>query len=141
MGAFVNQTINTSVTPLAYLVAMQTAIYGLQIFFFSFTFSVQQLVLFQTGAFVGAPVWGVIAVLAGGTLIAGMMIKNAGLVSAGAFLMAMCWVFAVIAYSMSGYFAHAMIAFITVIEAGYFFIASSIKRLWNYSPSSVDEES
>ena len=132
--ALIDKTLSTDVTPLAYLVTAHSMIFGASFLFFANTSSVQSSVLFQIGALVGAQFWGFFALAACIALLLGMYLQNRGMVGGGSFVMFLLWIFAVVAYGLSGFWVHAVLGFLSANYFGYFHLANYLNRLWNYTP-------
>jgi len=123
------------VTPLAYLIALQGVVYGAAFTFFSSSAGVQNTILFKNSALVGIHVWGVIALVSAVTLFLGMLIKSKVLTGAGSLGMFLSWTFAAIVYATGGYYYMLLpLAVINMLAHGYFYLASSLDQLWDFTP-------
>ena len=131
---FIDATLNTRITPLAYLVALHSFVLGVAFVFFGHAESVQATLLYQNGALIGIPVWGVLTRAGAGILILGMALKLAGMVSVGSIAVFMAWVFATITYAQNENWLQMLLAIVLVLCFGYHFLANSLGRLWDYSP-------
>lgn len=131
---FIDRTLNGRITPLAYLVALHSCIFGGSFVFFSGSPSVQATLLYKAGALVGIPVWGWLTFVAALVLIVGMFIKRTETVQAGAFGLFIAWIFGTITYGQNELWLQMILAIITTLYFGYHFLAASLGRLWDYSP-------
>jgi hypothetical protein len=131
---FINATLNGRITPLAYLVAIHSGIFGGAFVFFSNSLSVQSTLLYKVGALVGIPVWGWLTLIAALVLIVGMFIKRRETVQAGAFALFTSWIFAAITYGQNELWLQMILAIVTTLYFGYHFLAASLGRLWDYTP-------
>lgn len=139
MTNFIIKTLSTRVTPLAYLVALQGIVYGTAFTFFSSSPGVQNTILFKDGALVGVTIWGEIALISAITLFVGMFVKSKIATGAGSLGMFLVWTFAAIIYITGGYFYLLFpLAVLNMMAHGYFYLASSLDRLWDYTPLDID---
>lgn len=139
--AFIDKTLSTNVTPLAYLVTVHSLLFGASFIFLGGTTSVQASILFQIGVLFGVTFWGGFVFVACILLLIGMGLKNKSLVSVGSFAMFLLWIFALVAYFASGFWFQGVLAFFTVNYFGYLNLASFMNRLWNYAPAIDSDDS
>lgn len=131
---FIQRTLSTRVTPLAYIYGLQGLVYGASFAFFSQAPGVQNTILFKNGALVGIIIWGSIALISSSVLILGLISRNKFFTQLGSLGMFMCWVFAAITYANGGYFFLLLpLAFLNMLSYGYLYLASSIDTLWDFS--------
>ena len=135
---FIDWTLKTPVTPVAYLVTLHSLIFAGSFVFFGSTQTVQATLLYQIGALIGVQAWGVVALIAAVACLYGLIRKNAWFVNIGSFALFISWLFAVIAYALSGLWLQAVLAFVTMNYFGYFNLAASMGRLWDYTPYNGD---
>ena len=135
---FIDWTLKTPITPLAYLVTLHSLIFGASFIFFGGTTSVQASVLYQIGALIGVQAWGLLAVVGAGICLYGLIRKNTWTVNIGSFMMFTVWLFAAIAYFLSGFGLQGILALITMNYFGYFNLAASMGRLWDYTPAQYE---
>lgn len=135
LARLLDKTLNTSVTPLAYLVACQSLAFGLSFALFDEWASVRNSILYPYGIWIGVPLWGWVLTVSSAALIIGLWWKNTGAVALTGFLLFSAWVFAAIAYAQNDAWFQAILASINILYAGYFFLASNLERLWDYTPS------
>ena len=131
---FIDWTLSPAVTPLAYLVSFHSLIFGGSFVFFSNTTTVQSTLLWQIGALIGGQFWGLLVLIACILLLYGLIRRHVVLVNAGSFAMFMLWLFALIAYALSGLWLQGILAFVTMNYFGYFNLAAYMNRLWDYTP-------
>ena len=134
IARFIDRTLNTSATPLAYLVALQSLVFGLSFALFEEWASVKDSILYPYGIWIGVPLWGWVLVVSAIGAILGLAYKNRGAVEVAGFLLFSAWTFATIAYVQNDAWFQACLASINILYAGYFFLASSLRRLWDYTP-------
>lgn len=132
--ALIDKSLNTRITPLAYLVALHSLVFGASFVFLSWTNTVQATTLYQSGIFIGLPLWGLLTMIGAGTLIFGMLRKATSLVNTGAIVVFMAWIFATITYAQHHLWLQMVLSLITMLYFGYHFLASSLGRLWDYTP-------
>ena len=130
----VDRSLNTRITPLAYLVTTYSFIFGGSFVFLDSLTSVRVTLLYRYDALIGAPVWGMFVFVFAVALLAGMMIKRAGWVQTGALGLFCGWLFAAITYAQNELWLQMVLAIIFMLCFGYHFLASSIGRLWDYTP-------
>lgn len=131
---FIDSTLNTRITPLAYLIAIHSFILGASFVFFGWESSVQASLLYQNGALFGAPIWGLLTMISTGVLIVGMFLKDASLTKLGAMGAFASWIFAAITYAQGELWLQMILALVLMLCFGYHFLASSLGRLWDYRP-------
>lgn len=132
---FIRRTLTTRVTPLAYLLAIEAIIYGLSFSVFSHTSGASLTVLYKSASFGGTPAWGMILLVAGIVLYAGMVLKNRFMTEMSALVAAMCWIFAGILYFELGLVFQLAVALVHLLCFGYCYLASSMNQLWDFAPS------
>lgn len=131
----IRRTLSTRVTPLAYLYSITGMVYGVSFTLFTSSAGVQNTILFKNDALVGATVWGTIALVSSALLMIGLLSRNHIGTQVGSLGMFMCWTFAGIIYATGGYFFLLLpLAVINALAYGYFYLASSINTLWDYTP-------
>ena len=130
----IDVSLNTDVTPLAYLVTLHSLIFGGSFVAFGWTEAVQALTLFKLGALVGVPVWGALLLTATVILLYALHKKSKSAAIYGGFLGALTWIFALITYVIAGFWLQAILAVITAMYFGYFVLSGTLDRLWNYTP-------
>lgn len=132
---FLHRTLNTRITPLAYLYAFQGFIFGFAFTFLQSSPGVQNTILFKEGALIGVSLWGMVVLIASIVLILGMCLKKVRGVQIGSVGMFMAWIFAAIVYASGGYTWFLLpIAITNILMYGYYYLASSLDQLWDYTP-------
>ena len=131
----IDKSLKTPVTPLGYLVNVHSLIFAGAFVFFGTSESVRSTLLWQIGALIGVQAWGIIAFIGAVICLAGLIKKNTWLVNIGSFIMFSLWLFAAIAYFTSGLWLQGILAFVTMNYFGYFNMAASMGRLWDYTPA------
>lgn len=135
---FIQKTINTRVTPLAYLFALWQVNFGLNMFFADRRGG-DATVLSQIEPLVPSEYWGLALGLIALVLILGMIMKSERLVQVTAFGGFSLWVMAGIAYALEGYiWLHTIGAVIMVLMFGYYFLAAGLDQLWDYAPNRLE---
>jgi hypothetical protein len=119
---------------LAYLFTIHSLIFGVAFLVFDDAKSVRATLLYQSGALVGVPAWGVLVTLAASVLLYGLIRLNKSLVIPGGIGMFMAWIFATITYFMNGNGLQGILAIVLVLMFGYFVVAATMDRLWHYTP-------
>lgn len=132
--SFIDMTLSTDVTPLAYLVTIHSMLFGAAFLFLGSTSSVSASILYQIGVLLGGQFWGALVLVACVVLITGMYLQKTNLVGAASFAMFLLWTFAVIAYFASGFWFQGILGFFTMNYFGYINLAAFLGRLWNYTP-------
>lgn len=137
--AFIDRTLDTRVTPLAYVFALTGMVWG-----FAFTFlpgfpGVSSTVLYQYNALFGVSLWGIFMLGSSISLLYGLFTKKARVVMLSAFLLFLCWTSGAVVYGMAGEWAVRFpLAIINILCYGYYYLAASLDRLWDYSPQDKD---
>lgn len=132
---FINKTLSTRITPLAYVYALQGLVFGVAFTFFQAQPGVQNTILFKQGALIGISAWGLTALIASAVLIFGMLSKSKFPVQIGALGMFMAWIFAGIVYFQGGYVWFLLpLAILNVLCYGYYYLAAALNQLWDYTP-------
>lgn len=131
---FIDWTLKTPVTPLAYLVTAHSIIFSGAFLFFGSFETVQSTLLFQIGALIGVQAWGIVAFIAAIVCMYGLIKRSIWFVNLGSFGLFVSWLFATIAYGLAGLWFQALLSFVTMNYFGYFNLASSMNRLWDYTP-------
>lgn len=136
----VDRTLDTRVTPLAYLYGIKSVSTGVAYAILSeHSTGVQNTVLYKEGAVVGVSIWGFLILAGGIGLLAGLVSKKPWLVQISAMPMFMAWVFAAIEYGMGGYWLFLFpLAVIELLSCGYLYLSASLGRLWDYTPSTKE---
>jgi hypothetical protein len=132
--SLIDRTLNTRITPLAYLVTIYSFIFGGSFVFLDSLTSVRVTLLYRYDALIGAPVWGMFVFVASAVLLAGLLIKRVSLVQAGALGLFCGWLFAAITYAQNDLWLQMVLAIVFMLCFGYHFLASSLGRLWDYTP-------
>lgn len=132
--SLIDKSLNTRITPLAYLVALHSFVFGASFVFLSWSDTVQATTLYQSGIFIGLPFWGLLTMIGAGILIFGMLRKKFSWVNTGALAVFMAWVFATTTYAQHHLWLQMVLSLITMLYFGYHFLANSLGRLWDYTP-------
>lgn len=114
---FVNHTLDTRVTPLAYVFAA----HGLAL-----------AIGFQIVLNIGW--WVFVVAFATGLLIWGLLNKAKCAIKFASVVMFAAWVFAGVLTLITKDYTLTPLAFSTVLCYGYYYLAASLGRLWNYTP-------
>lgn len=130
----INRTLDTSATPLAYLVVAQSLVFGLAFAVFDKETSVKQTILYPYGIWFGASLWGWAIVIAASMALVGLIHKSRLLVEPSSFVLFTAWVFATIAYLQNDAWFQVALATLNILYAGYLFLSSNLGRLWYYAP-------
>lgn len=136
----VNESLDSRVTPLAYMYAIKTVVTGVSFSLLSgFSEGVQNSILYKEGALVGVGLWGILMLVGGLGALIGMLSKVSIAVKASALLLFMTWAFAAIEYGLGGYWDWLFpLAVIELLSCGYLYLAASLGRLWDYTPSNKE---
>lgn len=132
--AFIDRTLNTRITPLAYLVAVHSMLFGGAFVFLNNEASVRASLLFKAGVIDNVPLWGAIVFVSAVVLILGMAAKSVPPIQWGALGLFMGWLFAAITYAQNDLWFQMVLTIVTMLYFGYHFLASSLGRLWDYTP-------
>lgn len=131
---FIQRTINTRVTALAYLFCAWQFNFGLNQF-------VQDrkggstTVLSQIEALIPSEWWGLGLVIASIALVVGMLLKRVRTVQVSSFAGFSLWIMAAISYGLNGYvWLHVPGAILLTLMFGYFFLSAGLDQLWDYTP-------
>ena len=129
---FIFWTLNTRVSPLAYLAAYSSLAIGFFWTFFRSLPDIQNTLIYKEGLVIGNGTWGIALFLGSLLLVAGLKLKKKSLVRYGAMINFVMWCFAGALYATNEYW-YAFIAFALahILTQGYFFLASSLDSLWN----------
>lgn len=135
IGNFIYKTLNTRITPLAYLFAATGLVWGVAFTYFQDAPGVRNTILFKYDALVGVNVWGIWMCAASIFLLVGMFVKNHIYVQIGASGGFMGWLFAAILYLREGYYwLLTPLAILNVLMYGYYYLSAALGTLWDYSP-------
>lgn len=136
-----DRTLNTRITPLAYLIAALGIIRGLAFTVFQNAEGVTNTVLYKVGPVIPLTLWGIIVLASSVVLLYGMITKTTEMVGIGAMGMFMTWVLTAITYGINGYWPFLFpSAIIYTLVHGYFFLAASLGRLWDYTPYREEDQ-
>ena len=133
---FIDSTLDTDISPLAYLYVVHALVYGVAYSFLDgLSSGVQNTVLFKAGVLFGHNFWGLMLLLGGAVLLCGMLRKHRRATQVGSSVLFMAWTFAAITYATNGYWHFLFpLAVVEILSWGYYYLAASIGRLWNYTP-------
>jgi hypothetical protein len=131
---FIDRTLDTAATPLAYLVVAQSVIFGLAFAVFDEETSVNKTILYPYGIWFGVSLWGWAIVVAASMALVGLFYKTRLLVEPSSFVLFGAWLFATIAYLQNDAWFQAALAAFNILYAGYLFLSSNLGRLWCYTP-------
>lgn len=135
---FIQRTINTRITPLAYLFAVWMANFGINIWW-SDRKGGGVTLLSQIDALIPSEIWGLALGLAALVLIVGMLMKHKIAVQISAFAGFILWAMAGISYVLQGYIVlHGVGAVLLMLMWGYYFLAAGLDQLWDYSPERLE---
>lgn len=138
---FIDRTLDTRITPLAYLIAGAGIVRGIAYTFFQTAEGVSNTVLSQIGPIIPLTVWGVIVFASSLVLMYGLITKDAGSIMVGSMGMFLTWVLTAITYMLNGYLIFLFpTAVIYSLIYGYFFLSASLGRLWDYTPLREDKK-
>lgn len=130
----IDRTLDTSTTPLAYLVVAQSVVFGLAFAVFDEATSVNQTILYPYGIWFGVSLWGWAIVTAASMTLVGLFYKSRLLVEPSSFVLFAAWLFATIAYLQNDAWFQAALAAFNILYAGYLFLSVNQGRLWYYTP-------
>jgi hypothetical protein len=131
----IDRSLNTRITPLAYLFALLSIVRGMGYTFFQTSEGVSSTVLFKIGPVIPPTAFGVLILSTAIILLGGMVIKSSVLVMAGSLGLFLSWVFTATAYFSNGYYFFLLpTAILQALAFGYFYLAASLGRLWDYTP-------
>jgi hypothetical protein len=132
---FIDRTLDTRVTPLAYVFALTGIVWGFAFTFLSSDAGVTSTVLFQAGALVGVSLWGISVLVSSLLLLYGLATKSVKIVTFAAFILFIAWSAGAISYGMTGeWILRFPLAIVNILCYGYYYLAASLDRLWDYSP-------
>lgn len=134
---FIDRTLDTRITPLAYIYGVKSVIMGMSYGFLAgVSGGVRNTILYKEGALVGHNLWGILVLVGGLLLIAGMLTKVPVMVRTSSLLLFVTWAFAAIVYGMSGFWLFLFpLALIEMLACGYLYLATGRGRLWDYTPT------
>lgn len=130
----IDQTLDTAVSPLAYLVVVQSVVFGLAFAVFDEATSVNKTILYPYGIWFGVSLWGWVIVVAASMVLVGLFHKTRLLIEPSSFVLFGAWLFATIAYLQNDAWFQAALASLNILYAGYLFLSSNLERLWCYAP-------
>lgn len=130
MTSFLLKTIDTRVTPLAYLAAAQGLIWGMAFVFLHDLDGVQNTILFKQSALIGVSWWGVLSLVASLLMVIGMLCHFTVTTAAGAVGMWVAWVFALVIYVAGCYWFLAVLAVVNILVYGYIYLSARLGLLW-----------
>ena len=136
----VNESLDTRITPLAYLYGIKSVSTGVSYALLSeYSEGVQNTILYKEGALVGVSIWGWLVLIGGVILLLGLSLRRTRMVHAASLPMFMAWAFAAIVYAINGHWIFLFpLAVIELLSCGYLYLSSSLGRLWDYTPSSKE---
>lgn len=142
LSSSVNNTLNTRITPLAYLYAVKSIIFGVSYGMLArYSDGVTNTTLYKEGALIGHNLWGLLVLAGGGILLVGMLMKSPNMVKVSALVLFMAWAFATIVYITGGFLIMLLpLAVIDLLSCGYLYLAASLGILWDYTPSKTNWE-
>jgi len=133
--AFIDRTLDTRVTPLAYVFSLTGIIWGTAFTFLSSDAGVTSTMLYQSGAIVGISLWGISVLVASLLLLYGLLQRSAKLVMLAAFILFFAWSAGAVSYAMAGeWILRFPLAIVNILCYGYYYLAASLNRLWDYTP-------
>lgn len=136
IAGFVNKTLSTGVSPLAYLVALYGLIWGLAFTVFSQESTVTTTVLYQQKALFGILSWGFLVLSSSVGLLFGLARESEITTKISAMILAASWASASVVYAMEGEFVLRLpLALIAMFMYGYLYLAASCDRLWINRPN------
>jgi hypothetical protein len=131
---WIRRTVDTHITPLAYLFALWQGIVGFN-HFVEEKFGAGATVLSRIDPLIPSQWWGLTIGISCIVLIIGMLWQHVLAIQLSAFTGFILWVMAGISYALNGYiWLHASTAFVLALMFGYFFLAAGLDQLWDYSP-------
>jgi hypothetical protein len=129
---FIFWTLNTRVSPLAYLAAYSSLAIGFFWTFFRSLPDIQNTLIYKEGLVIGDGIWGVSLFVGSILLACGLKLKKKPLVRWGSMINFVMWCFAAGLYLSHEYwYAFFAFALAHMLTQGYFFLASSLDSLWN----------
>jgi hypothetical protein len=138
---FINRTLDTRITPIAYLLAAAGIVRGLAFTVFQGADGVTNTILYKVGPVIPLTMWGIIVLVSSVVLLYGMITKTAEMVGFGAMGMFLTWTLTAITYAINGYWPFLFpTAVLYILIYGYFFLASSLGRLWDYTPYREEDQ-
>lgn len=131
----IDNSLDTRVTPLAYVFALTGVVWGATFTFLSSNAGVTSTILYQSGALVGVSVWGLSVFVSSVLLLYGLAIRSTKMVTICAFILFMAWSAGAISYGVAGeWILRFPLAIINILCYGYYYLAASLGRLWDYTP-------
>ena len=135
---FIQRTVNTRITPLAYLFALWQMNFGFNIWMAD-AHGGDATVLSQIEPLIPSEYWGAILCMVGVVLILTMLWKSTFGVQLASFVGFILWVMAGISYMLEGYiWLHGIGSIIMVLMFGYYFLAAGLEQLWDYTPERLE---
>ena len=130
----IQHTIDTHITPLAYLFAAWQAVFGFNQWNEDRR-GAGATIISQIDPLVPSEWWGLAIGLAAVMLVIGMLIQRVRTIQIASFVGFCAWIMAALAYGLNGYlWLHMPTAIIWALMWGYFFLAAGLEQLWDYSP-------
>lgn len=137
----IDRTLDTRITPIAYLIAMAGIVRGLAYTVFQDASGVTSTILYKVGPVIPLTLWGTIVLVSSVVLLYGMITKTTEMVGFGAMGMFMTWTLTAITYAVNGYWEYLFpTSVLYILIYGYFFLASSLGRLWDYTPYREEDQ-
>jgi hypothetical protein len=131
---WISKTIDTHITPLAYLFCAWQAVYGFN-HFTEDKYGAGATVLSKIEPLIPSEWWGLVIGIVSVLLVIGMLSQHIPTVQFSSIIGFSAWIMAAISYALHGYiWLHAPTAVIIALMFGYFFLAAGLDQLWDYSP-------
>jgi hypothetical protein len=135
---FIDKTLDTRVTPLAYVFALTGVIWGVAFTFLQSSAGVTSTILYQSDALIGVSLWGMSVLISSIVLLYGLAVRSTKIVTIAAFILFLAWSSGAVSYAMAGeWILRFPLAIVNILCYGYYYLAASLGRLWDYTP---DEE-
>jgi len=134
----IDRVLDARVSPTAYLLPMQSLVFGIAFALFSGDDSVRASFLFQEAPPFGAPVWGASVTIGIITLLLGMLFKKRPAVYVASLFLFFVWLGAAIEQLHDLHWLQFMLTSTQVVTYTYFFFANWTDKLWDYCPTRHD---
>ena len=132
---FIQRTLSTRITPIAYLFIVYDFFYALGLALPTGDKGAGAEVLSKIEPLIGSEIWGLALLFCCVLIFVGMLTKTPQFIDFGAFFGFGLWTMAAIAYLLSGYiWIHLPMALLQILIFGYYFLATSLGRLWDWIP-------
>ena len=138
LSHFLDASLNTRVAPVSYIIVAQQFVVGLAFLLNGLTPGVKSTALFLIYPDGGPELWGSSVLITAAIMGWGFFYRHPTVVKVGAGAAWMIWIFTIGSYLFAGdslYLFQSIVPVMNALAVGYFYLAASRLRLWDYSPA------